>query len=85
MNLPDAARATMAVEVVQRVKSALGGHEAWVVGGAVRDAVLGKEVDDLDLAVEGSPEESARRVAAALGGFAFELSSEFPTWRARDR
>ncbi|MBK5231921.1 MAG: HD domain-containing protein [Thermoleophilia bacterium] len=85
MNFEDEARATMAVELVQRVKAALEGEDAWVVGGAVRDAVLGRDVDDLDLAVDGSPEAVTRRVASALGGFAFELSSEFPTWRARDR
>ena len=85
MNVADAARATMAVELVQRVKAALDGERAWVVGGAVRDAVLGRKVNDLDLAVDGAPEAVTRRVAAALGGFAFELSSEFPTWRARDR
>ncbi len=85
MNLTDAARATMAVELVRRVRSALDGERAWVVGGAVRDAVLGRDVDDLDLAVDGSPEAATRRVAAELDGFAFELSSEFPTWRARDR
>lgn len=85
MNLEDAARATTTVELVRRVEAALGEERAWVVGGAIRDAVMGREVDDLDLAVDGSPEAATRRVASALGGFAFELSSEFPTWRARDR
>lgn len=86
MNLVDTARATMAVELVQDVKGALDGSgQAWVVGGAVRDAALGREVKDLDLVLDGSPEAATRRVAAKLGGFAFELSSEFPTWRARDR
>jgi poly(A) polymerase len=75
----------MAVELVQRVRAVLGDEHAWVVGGAVRDAVLGRPVNDLDLAIDGSPEAVTRKVADALGGFAFELSSEFPTWRARDR
>lgn len=57
----------------------------WVVGGAVRDAALGLEVGDIDLAVSGDPGPPARRIAAALGGYSFELSSEFPTWRAGDR
>jgi tRNA nucleotidyltransferase (CCA-adding enzyme) len=35
----------------------------WVVGGAVRDVLLGAEVRDLDLATEGDPAE----LAAALG------------------
>lgn len=75
----------MAVDLVSRVNAALDGASAWVVGGAVRDVALEREVNDLDIAVAESPRQSARAVADALGGFAFELSSEFPTWRARDR
>ncbi|HTU16390.1 MAG TPA: HD domain-containing protein [Solirubrobacterales bacterium] len=85
MNLSEVASATMSVDLVGRVNTALDGASAWVVGGAVRDVALGREVSDLDLAVAESPRRSARAVADALGGFAFELSSEFPTWRARDR
>ena len=58
---------------------------AWIVGGAVRDAVLGAEIDDLDLAVGGDPGALARRIARAGGGHVFELSSEFGTWRVADR
>jgi poly(A) polymerase len=39
-------------------------------------------VTDLDLAVARNEAEAARRIAAAAGGFAFELSAEFATWRA---
>ncbi len=64
-----------------------GGEEAWIAGGAVRDAALGREVTDLDLAVAGDPAPAARAIAAAGEGHAFELSAEFATWRvvARDR
>lgn len=55
--------------------------EVWIVGGAVRDAALGEEVRDLDLAVPGDPRAAARALAEALGGHAFELSSDFSTWR----
>jgi putative nucleotidyltransferase with HDIG domain len=58
-----------------------GGGGAWIVGGAVRDAVLGREVTDLDLAVAGDPGAAARAIAAGLGEHAFELSAEFGTWR----
>lgn len=85
MNLSEVASATMAVDLVSRVNAALDGASAWVVGGAVRDVALGREVNDLDIAVAESPRQSARAVADAMDGFAFELSSEFPTWRARDR
>jgi putative nucleotidyltransferase with HDIG domain len=57
-----------------------GGEGAWIVGGAVRDAALGREVADLDLAVA-DPAVAARAIAAELDGHAFELSAEFATWR----
>lgn len=58
-----------------------GGDPAWIVGGAVRDAALGREVIDLDLAVAGDPGAAAKVLATALGEHAFELSAEFGTWR----
>ena len=70
---------------VDRVREALAGTPAWLVGGAVRDIALGRETNDLDLAVTGSPEVPARAIAKALDGIAFELSEEFPAWRAKDR
>lgn len=59
-----------------------GGEGAWIAGGAVRDAVLGRAVTDLDLAVAGDPAAAVRAVAREGGGHAFELSAEFATWRA---
>jgi poly(A) polymerase len=59
--------------------------DAWIVGGAVRDAALGREVADLDLAVAGDPGAAARAIAAELGEHAFELSAEFGTWRVVSR
>jgi putative nucleotidyltransferase with HDIG domain len=68
--------------VVQAAQRALAEHAgAWIVGGAVRDAVLGRAVDDLDLAVAGDPGAAAKAIAAALSEHAFELSAEFGTWR----
>ncbi|MET0557450.1 MAG: HD domain-containing protein [Solirubrobacterales bacterium] len=58
-----------------------GGESAWVVGGAVRDALLGESVADLDLAVAGDPGSVAKAVAREIGEHAFELSAEFGTWR----
>jgi len=74
--------------IVAAVRDALDGAEgAWIVGGAVRDAVLGREIDDLDLAVAGDPKGAAKAIGTTLGEHAFELSAEFGTWRvvARDR
>lgn len=70
-----------AAPVVRTAREALGGREAWIVGGAVRDAVLGGEVSDLDLALPGPVEEPARSLARLGQGHAFELSAEFTTWR----
>src|SRR5919206_1331540 len=41
-----------------------------VVGGAVRDALLGRTPHELDLVVEGDAAAVARRAAARLGGIA---------------
>ena len=42
-----------------------GGEEARVVGGAVRNALLGEPVGDIDIATTAMPDEVVRRVAAA--------------------
>ena len=71
---------------VARAALAAAGIDAWIAGGAVRDAALGGDVADLDLAVAGSPEAAAKAIAAESGGgHAFELSAEFATWRVVDR
>jgi poly(A) polymerase len=79
MSLADQLRAA---ELPQAALRALGGAEGvWVAGGAVRDAALGKDVVDLDLAVAGDPGPVAKALARELGEHAFELSAEFGTWR----
>jgi putative nucleotidyltransferase with HDIG domain len=73
---------------VATAREALAGSgDAWIVGGAVRAALAGRRVVDLDLAVSGDPADAARRIASAARGPAFELSAEFGTWRvlAADR
>jgi poly(A) polymerase len=56
---------------------------AWIVGGAIRDALVGERVSDADLALERGREESAARaIAKVAGGTAFRLSEEHATWRA---
>ncbi|HEY5708913.1 MAG TPA: HD domain-containing protein [Solirubrobacterales bacterium] len=69
--------------LVVLARRALGGAEGvWIAGGAVRDAALGREVDDLDLAVAGDPAAAAKAIAREGGGHSFELSAEYATWRA---
>jgi tRNA nucleotidyltransferase (CCA-adding enzyme) len=41
---------------------------AWVVGGAVRDLLLGSTAEDLDVVIEGDAVEAATRLRAALDG-----------------
>jgi putative nucleotidyltransferase with HDIG domain len=68
--------------VAALVQRSLGGGEGvWIAGGAVRDAALGRDVVDLDLAVAGDPAAAAKAVAREGKGHSFELSAEFATWR----
>jgi poly(A) polymerase len=63
-------------------RAALAGRDAWLVGGAVRDRVLGRPLSDLDLAVDGDPEQAARAIASTAGRAAcFALSEDFGAWR----
>lgn len=62
-------------------RHALAGERAWLVGGAVRDRLLGRDTDDVDIAVDGDPRPFARRMAAETGGAAFRLSGAFGAWR----
>jgi tRNA nucleotidyltransferase/poly(A) polymerase len=73
-------------EPLELVRPVLTGP-AWLVGGAVRDRLLGRPVLDLDLVVDGDVRAAARAVAGATGGPLFPLSEEFGAWRvlAEDR
>ncbi|HWM55186.1 MAG TPA: HD domain-containing protein [Solirubrobacterales bacterium] len=69
--------------LVALARRALGsGEGVWIAGGAIRDAALGREVADLDLASAGDPAPLAKAVARESGGHSFQLSAEFATWRA---
>nr|MBA2347166.1 CCA tRNA nucleotidyltransferase [Solirubrobacterales bacterium] len=59
----------------------LSGTNAWVVGGAVRDRLLHRPIDDVDLVLEGDLRAAARHLAVAVGGPAFALSDSFGGWR----
>ena len=58
---------------MDRLLPALEGLEpAFLVGGAVRDLLLGRHTVDLDVAIEGDARAVARRLAERLGGQAKE-------------
>jgi putative nucleotidyltransferase with HDIG domain len=54
---------------------------AWLVGGSVRDMLLGRPVLDIDLVVAEDPRTVARRLAGEYGGSPFPLSERHGAWR----
>jgi len=66
-------------------RQALGAAPAWIVGGAVRDRLLARATDDLDLAVIGDPARPARELAQVCRGTAFPLSAHHAAWRVTAR
>jgi putative nucleotidyltransferase with HDIG domain len=75
-------------EALEAARAALADRCAWLVGGAIRDRLLGRETIDLDVVVDGDPGEAARAIARVGEGAAcFSLSDEFGAWRlvAHDR
>jgi poly(A) polymerase len=60
---------------------------AWLVGGAVRDRLLGRPTSDYDVTVAGEPRVVARALAGLVSGHRFRLSQAFGAWRviSRDR
>jgi len=66
--------------MVEAAREVLAGEEAWIVGGAVRDRLLGREVVDVDIACR-EPEQAARRYAKRSGGAPFPVSVRHGAWR----
>jgi tRNA nucleotidyltransferase (CCA-adding enzyme) len=68
MSFPDRVPVPEEVLEIARVLEAAG-HEAWCVGGALRDTLLGDPHSDFDLATSARPEEVQRlfRRTAAIG------------------
>ena len=57
----------------------------WLVGGALRDRVLGRPTSDFDVVVAGQPEPLARALEREARAYAFALSEEFGVWRVVSR
>jgi tRNA nucleotidyltransferase/poly(A) polymerase len=66
---------------LEETRGLFAGREAWIVGGAVRDRLLGRATTDLDVSLPEDPKHSAQRLARATGGAAFRLSGAFGAWR----
>ena len=73
--------------MIDLVRAALGDEPAWLVGGTLRDRLLGRETLDIDVVVDGDVRGAARKLGRAAGGASFELSDQYGAWRvvARDR
>jgi hypothetical protein len=64
----------------EHARRVLAGEDAWIVGGAVRDELLGRDVIDLDVACS-DPQAAARAFARRTGGAPFLLSERHGAWR----
>ncbi|KAF0106795.1 MAG: poly(A) polymerase [Anaerolineaceae bacterium] len=67
--------------LLEPVRAALRGRTVYLVGGAVRDALLSRPVHDLDFALERDGIKSARLVADALKADFYPLDAERDTGR----
>ena len=65
----------------RELRAELAAIDGWLVGGAVRDAVLGRPVLDRDVAVLGDPRAVAQAWARSSGGAVFPLSERHGAWR----
>ena len=68
-------------EVLRLARDALREDDPWLVGGTVRDLIMQRPVEDVDLVAARDAEAVARKLARAAGGHAFQLSERFGAWR----
>jgi len=66
--------------MIEPARELLAGETAYVVGGAVRDELLGRPIVDLDIACS-EPEQAARAYAGRVHGAPFPLSERHGAWR----
>ena len=64
----------------ERILRAVGPGPAWLVGGAIRDELLGREVLDVDVACA-EPERAARAYGREARSAVFPLSERHGAWR----
>ena len=68
---------------IEPIRSALSSERGvYLVGGAVRDAVLHRSLHDIDLASQKDGRPLARRIANAFGGAYYPLDHERGVGRA---
>ena len=79
-DLPIGQQPSLADRVIAFIRAQ--GRPAWLVGGFVRDRLLGRANHDLDLIVPEGGIRLARAVAAAFGGALFVLDDVRDVGRA---
>lgn len=62
-------------------RESLASRPAWLVGGSVRNVVMDRSLEDIDLVVPGDAEAAGRDLAHAVRGHVFPLSERFGAWR----
>jgi len=62
--------------LISILRTLQGSEGVWMVGGAVRDHLMGRDAYDLDFAVAGDALALARKVADQLGGDYYDLDRE---------
>ena len=72
-----ALRAQRAALAAARIFFEAKGVRAYVTGGALRDALLGRAAHDVDLSVTGDPLDLGRGLGDALGGAFVPMHEEF--------
>jgi tRNA nucleotidyltransferase/poly(A) polymerase len=70
--------------MLETAREVLAGKKAWIVGGAIRDELLGKPVLDLDIACR-EPKAAAEAYGRQAGGAVFRLSGPHGAWRVAHR
>ncbi len=68
--------------ILDEIRPHVASPEAYLVGGAIRDSLLGRSVLDIDFVLRGSGVEAARTVANALGAAFYPLDPEREIGRA---
>ncbi|MGB7538262.1 MAG: HD domain-containing protein [Anaerolineales bacterium] len=62
--------------ILDEIRAHVASPEAYLVGGAIRDSLLGRPVVDIDIVLRGSGVEAARSAANALGAAFYPLDPE---------
>jgi poly(A) polymerase len=62
--------------IAEEIRAHLSNPDAYLVGGAIRDSILGRPVVDIDVVLRGCGVEAARAVAGALDAAFYPLDAD---------